>query len=323
MSNKTPGSFKEIAEFIYSEDNFIITTHFSPDGDAIGSSLGLGEMLRIIGKKCRIAIEGGLPEKYDFLGCTLNVLDPSLVEIDKKHSNALILDAGTYNRIGRSNTMIEDTAKIANIDHHLSNDSFGFINYIDTTASSVAEILHGLAKFMKVDYSKNLANYLYMGLMTDTGRFRFSNTSPKALSAASELVERGADPSWLSEAIFYDLPTSYIKGLGKALSSLEYFEEGKIAVMEYLLQEQIEDSEGIVDIAIGTRGVAAAVFIRAMSEGKYKVSLRSRSHVDVREVAELFGGGGHRKASGFRFKGTLDDLKFRLIMEIGDRLCQE
>ncbi|MBC8278698.1 MAG: bifunctional oligoribonuclease/PAP phosphatase NrnA [FCB group bacterium] len=323
MSENTPGSFEEIAEFINSEDDFIITTHFSPDGDAIGSSLGMGELLRITGKKFRISIEGGLPEKYDFLGCTLNVLDPGSVEIEDKYSNALVLDAGTYDRIGRSKLMISDNAKIANIDHHLSNDSFGFVNYVDTTASSVAEILHGLAKHMKMDYSTEMANYLYLGLMTDTGRFRFSNTSPNALLTASELVTQGADPSWLSETIFYDLPKSYVKALGRALDSLEFFEDGKIALMQYMANEQIEDAEGIIDFAIGTRGVESAIFVRSIGDEKYKVSLRSRGRADVRQVAEIFGGGGHQKASGFRYKGDLEDLKFRLVMELAERMSAD
>ena len=323
MSENTPGSFVEIAEFISSEDDFIITTHFSPDGDAIGSSLGMGELLRIIGKNFRISIEGGLPEKYDFLGCTLNVLDPGSVDIEEEYTNALILDAATYDRIGRSKMMILEGAKIVNIDHHLSSDAFGFINYVDTTASSVAEILHCLAKHMRIEYSKEMANYLYLGLMTDTGRFRFSNTSPNTLLAASELVAQGADPSWLSESIFYDLPKSYVKALGRALDSLEYFEDETIAVMQYMTNEQIEDAEGIIDVAIGTRGVESAIFIRSIGDNKYKVSLRSRGKADVRQVAEIYGGGGHQKAAGFRYQGDLEDLKFRLVMELAERISAD
>ena len=324
MTNQVfPTVFADIEKYLKTNDNFLISTHYSPDGDAIGSTLGMGEMLRIIGKKAVVVVEGGIPEKYRFLNNPIVVYDPLAVETDAKFSNIIILDAGAFERIGKSKLFLDDNYDIVNIDHHLSNDKFGRINYIDTDASSVAEILFGLAQYLRIDFTPELASFLYLGIMTDTGRFRFGNTSYKALSTAAELVKLGADPAYLSEGVFFDLPHSYIETLAICLNSLEYFDDGRIALMEYHEEKEIEDSEGFIDLAIGTRGVKAAAFIRSMENGKFKVSLRSRSQVDVRRIAESHGGGGHRKAAGFRSRASLEQLKSTIIKEILQQLPAE
>ena len=313
-------TFRDISNFIGSENNFLVTAHYSPDGDAVASILGMCEILKVLGKTAAAAVEGGLPEKYDFLHSKISILDPLSVEVMEKFSRVIILDAGSYERIGKVKEYIQNPARIINIDHHLSNDGFGEINYIDAQSSSVSEILYRFAQFMKIEFTVELASYLYMGIMTDTGRFRFSNTSAHALFTAGELIKLGADPAWLSEGVFFDLPRSYVEILGKCLNSLEYFDDGKIAVMEYMERKEIEDAEGLIDIAVGTKGVKAAAFIRAMEDGRFKVSLRSRYEADVREIAEKFGGGGHQKAAGFRFRGGLDTLRFTIIKELSQRL---
>jgi phosphoesterase RecJ-like protein len=174
---------------------------------------------------------------------------------------------------------------------------------------------------MKLKIPSEMASYLYLGIMTDTGRFRFSNTSTSALKTCAELIDLGANPRELAEAIYFDLPRSYIEALGKSLNSLQFFGENKLVLMEYLEKDEIEDSEGFIDFAIGIKGVKAAIFIRSMAEeGRYKISLRARDSLDVREIAESYGGGGHNKAAGFRFRGSLEQLKSGLVQKILERL---
>ncbi len=314
------GAFKEIVEFIESNDDFLITTHYSPDGDAIGSCLGMSEMLKFVGKRSLVAIEGGLPEKYDFLNIQVPIVNPQCSTGDRKYGNVIILDAGTFERIGACKFLLEDDSSIINIDHHLSNDEFGLINYIDVASSSVSEILFRLAKHMGVEFSSELATYLYLGIMTDTGRFRFSNTTPSALRTAGALVEAGADPSWLSDGIYYNLSRNYITALGQCLNNLEYYNGGSIALMQYMNKQELEDVEGLIDYVVGIRGVKVAAFLRAMEDGRFKVSLRSRCEVDVRRIAESFGGGGHQKAAGFRYRGSLNDLKIKVIQLFSQQL---
>lgn len=321
MKQIYPDEFKNIAKFIRERDDFLIATHFSPDGDAVGCCLGFGEILKALEKKYTLAIEGGAPEKYDFLPGVDGIFDPSAVESSRTFSNLVTLDVGSYKRIGAVSEMVAKKPDILNIDHHPSNSGFGDTAFIDSEASSVCEILFYLACFLEIPINRDLAAYLYMGIMTDTGRFRFGNTTPKALRTCAELVEFGADPTAITEKIYFDLPRSYIEALGKSLYSLQFFADNQLAVMEYHDVVQIEDAEGFIDYAIGIRGVEAAVFIRLIpDEGKFKVSLRGKGSLDVRGIAESFGGGGHTKAAGFRYRGSLKDLKENLLNTIISRL---
>jgi len=320
IDDKEVRVFRQIEDFLRNGDNFLVTAHYSPDGDAVASILGMAEILKTMGKRPVGAVEGGLPEKYDFLQTSITVMNPSVGEAGVKFERVIILDAGSFQRIGKVKDYLGEKFRIVNIDHHLSNDSFGEINYIEAKSSSTSEILYRLAKFMGIEFSRELANYLYMGIMTDTGRFRFSNSSAEALTAAGELVKLGADVSWLAEGVYFDLPRSYVEALGKCIVSMEYFAEGQIAVMEYLEKQEIEDAEGMIDIAVGTRGVKAAAFIRAMEDGRFKVSLRSRCEADVREIAEKYGGGGHRKAAGFRSRKGLVELKEMVVKELSQKI---
>ena len=320
MKTKHQTDFEAVADFIISNDDFLITTHYSPDGDAIGCSLGFAEMLKALGKTFCVSIEGGLPEKYDFLPENTGVIDPLTTEVERKYTNLVVLDAGSYNRIGQSARLAADNPIVLNIDHHPSNDGFGEVSYVDCQASSVSEIIFHLAKYMKVPIGKDMAVYLYVGIMTDTGRFRFSNTTPATFRTCAELLECGAAPADITEHIYYDLPRSYIEALGKSLYNLEFHGNGLFALMEYLEEKEIEDAEGLIDYALGIRGVRAAAFIRLMQDGRFKVSLRARDSLNVSEIAESYGGGGHTKAAGFRFRGSLSELKVNLTETILSRL---
>jgi len=320
MKMKHQTDFKIAADFISSNDVFLVTTHQAPDGDAIGCSLGFAEMLKVLRKEFCISIEGGLPEKYDFLPDNIEIIDPLQGDIGRKFTHLAVLDAGSYNRIGQSIKLADDNPIILNIDHHPSNDGFGEVSYVDCEASSVSEIIFHLAEYMKIPVGKDMASYLYMGIMTDTGRFRFSNTTSKTFRTCAELLECGADPAYITEHIYFDLPRSYIEALGKSLYNLEYYGNGLFALMEYLEDKEIEDAEGLIDYALGVRGVRAAAFIRLLKDGRFKVSLRARDSLDVSKIAETYDGGGHTKAAGFRFRGSLSELKTNLTETILARL---
>lgn len=320
MNDNFPDMFEKIAGFIAENDDFLVTAHFSPDGDAVGSVLAMGEMLGKLGKKRLIAIEGGLPEKYDFIDGKAAVVDPQAISNPGLCENAVILDAGSIKRIGTASKLVADGAGIVNIDHHISNDRFGNLAYVDSEASSTCEILYQLARYMEIPVDKDLASYLYVGIMTDTGRFRFANSTPRAFSICAELVACGAEPAELTDAVYYDLPRDYITALAKSLSSLGFHGDGRIALMEYLEAKEIEDAEGFIDFALGIREVKAAAFIRLIPDGRFKVSLRARDSLDVGAIAQSYGGGGHKKAAGFRYRGELETLKSGLVSTIISRL---
>ena len=316
-----PKEFKDIAKFINDNDNFLIVSHFNPDGDAICSALGFGELLKYLGKKFVMAIEGGAPEKYDFLPDAKRIFDPSAEELPMTFSTLVTLDIGSFERIGAAKEMLAEDHKILNIDHHGSNKGFGEAALVDTAASSVCEILTHLAQYMKVEIGENMATYLYTGIMTDTGRFRFGSTSPLVMRACADLIEAGADPVKIAEKIYYDLPKEYIEALGKALYSLKFFADDKLAMMEYHHTAEIPDAEGFIDFAVGIRGVLGAVFIRLIpDDGRFKVSLRARGDFIISDIAESYGGGGHPKAAGFRYRGSLQDLKDGLMKSLTEKL---
>ncbi len=322
MNDAHLSTFERAAKFIDDGDDFLVTTHFAPDGDAVGAALGMGVILTKMGKRFILAIDGGVSQKYDFLGEKESILDSSRVTIPGIFTNIIILDAGSYKRIGAVSEMVEPGAAILNIDHHISNDGFGDVACIDVEASSTCEILYNFARYLKLPVEKELASYLYIGVMTDTGRFRFANSTPRAFRICAELVECGADPAELTEAVYFDLPKDFIIALAKSLDTLEFHSEGRVAMMEYLEEKEIEDAEGFIDFALGIRKVLAAAFIRKMSDGRFKVSLRARDTLDVQDIAQSYGGGGHRKAAGFRYRGPLEKLKTDLLKTIIDRLNQ-
>ena len=313
MNEEYPAVFKEIANFIEEYDDFLVTAHFSPDGDAVGSCLGFASILNASGKKATVALEGGMPDRYAFLTNPGHIIDPKDVERERKYKNVVVLDIGSYNRIGHVTRIVADEPNILNIDHHPSNDGLGKVSYLDGTASSVCEIIYYLAKYLKIDIDPNIATYLYTGIMTDTGRFRFSNTTPTAFCACGELVKCGADPATITESVYFDLPRENIVALGKALNSLTFHGDGRLAVMEYLESPEIVDAEGFIDFALGIKSAQAAVFIRVLSDDRYKVSLRARDALDVKAIAEKYDGGGHSKAAGFRYRGDLEALKKELV----------
>lgn len=225
----------------------------------------------------------------------------------------MIVDAGGLERIGDVQSLIADDAVIFNVDHHLSNDRFGTVNFVDLESSATGELLFLLCREMGIAISPTLANNLYAGLLTDTGRFRHANTTSRVFRIAAELVDAGADVTPITNAMYFNIPAVDVLSVGAIYSTLELFEEGRISTMFARLEHLVEDPDSVVEIALSIRGVSTAALLMETTEGKIRVSLRSRHNVNVAAIAESFGGGGHAKAAGFRMKGTLESVRERLL----------
>jgi phosphoesterase RecJ-like protein len=208
---------------------------------------------------------------------------------------------------------------VVNIDHHSTTVPFGDINWIDSTAAAVGEMIYNLCKALGVEVTKDMADCIYTALLTDTGSFHFSNTTERTLKIASELVRRGVEPARISEALFYSYPFSRIRLLGMVLSTIERDESGRIAWItmdrDSMCEAEAseEDSDGIVNHALSVDEVQAVAFFKELAPGVYRVSLRSKGKSNVAKVAELFGGGGHRNAAGCRIEGDFADVRRRVI----------
>ena len=211
---------------------------------------------------------------------------------------------------------------VVNIDHHSTTVLFGSINWIDSTASAVGEMIYNLSKALGVAVTKEIADCAYAALLTDTGSFHFSNTTERTFKVASELVRRGVEPAQISQAIFYSNRYSKIKLLGLALSTMQRDETGRIAWISLMQDAMTEtgatedEADGIVNYPLSISEVEVVVFLKEMQNQSFRISLRSKGKLNVAKIAESYGGGGHRNASGCTFDGPLE----KLIQEIVGRL---
>jgi len=303
-----------VVELIERKQSFMITSHIRPDGDGLGSGLALYWMLRKLGKQATVILKDPIPKAYNVLpGSDLVTVSPDVNEL---YDAAFVMECSDIERPGLPS--LKDQF-IVNIDHHSTTRSFGNINWIDSTAAAVGEMIYNLCKALGIEVTKEIAECIYTALLTDTGSFHFSNTTERTLKIASELVKRGVEPARISQALFYSNPFSKIRLLGLVLSTIERDETGTVAWvcmsrdMMYDAGASEEDAEGIVNQALSVSEVQVVAFFKELSEGVYRVSLRSKGKSNVAKVAEMFGGGGHRNASGCRIEGDFEDVKTRVI----------
>lgn len=296
---------------------FLITSHVRLDGDALGSELALYHMLKGMGKDVLVYNQDESPGNYRFLPGSENIVH-GLPLLDRFEA-VFVLDCSEMGRLGEEASRIASLAHIVNIDHHVSNGHFGTVSYIDTHASSTAELLYRLMHMMGVEITCEIATNLYAAILTDTGGFRYRNTSKDTLLIASHLVERGANPQWISEHIYESNPPAKIALLAKVLETLSFALGGRVGYMVVTrdtLKETgalEEHTEGFVEIPRSIRGVDVSLLFNEVSDNSFKLSLRSKGNVDVERVAKVFGGGGHLNAAACTIEGDLETVKDRIL----------
>jgi phosphoesterase RecJ-like protein len=240
----------------------------------------------------------------------------------KRFANVIIVDSGSRTRIGIVEQFIAHDAMVANLDHHISNTRFGTINLVDTDAAASGELLFDLCHELGIDLTGSLATNMLAGVLTDTGRFRHSNTSPRSLEIAARLVEAGADISALTEQLYYSIPEEDVRATGQILDTLRMHADGRISTMHVSIKNAVEDPDNIVDIGRAINGVEVAVLLSEMKDGRIRASLRSNAHVNVSKIAAMFGGGGHERAAGFRMSGTLESVENKLLRKLEEALAK-
>ncbi len=311
---------QKITDTINRYGRFLITAHIRIDGDAIGSELALYHMLRGMGKEAVVYNQDETPSNYHFLPGIESVIRelPPVEEFDC----VFILDCSDLNRVGDEAGKIATAAIIINIDHHVSNGGFSQIRLIDPQASSTGELLYRLAVHMGAAISGDVATCLYTSLLTDTGCFRYGSTKKETLVAAGNLVERGAEPQWISENLFENNPLPKITLLAKALETLSLDGGGRIGSL-VVSQQALKDAgalpehtEGFVDLPRTIRDVEISILFNELADNRYKISLRSKGRVNVERVARAFGGGGHVNAAACMIEGELPAVKSRILQVI-------
>jgi phosphoesterase RecJ-like protein len=310
-------SIAEILALLRGRQNFLITSHTRPDGDAIGSALGMMHLLEGMGKQAVVAFADPIPRGYAMLPGVERIMHALpeaapdaivLLECDRFARTGF--DVADFERIGDAFTI--------NIDHHRSGKKFASYNWIDPEAPAVGAMVYDLAVASGVAITPGMATCLYTAVLTDTGSFTYQSTTAATFALAAHLVERGADANEIAQAIYFSNPASKIRLLGAALRNVKI--KGGVAwswVTQPEMDEagaEVEDCEGVVNYLIGIADVEAAAFLREQpGETAYRLSLRSKGDVDVAAVAESFGGGGHRNASGCNAEGTLEQVIARIV----------
>jgi phosphoesterase RecJ-like protein len=308
-------------------DHFLVTSHVNPDGDGLASMLACGRILRSLGKQAWLVADGLLSPRYNFLPQVDTVVSyREGLEGELPVANVITVDVPVLSRLERVGRLIPDNATILKIDHHPGDEHFGRFNYVDAEASSTAELVYRLCVSLGIPFDAALGTWIYTGLAFDTGRFRFSSTTPNTLIIAGEMVRAGANPQLIAEQLFYEYRPATLSLLTSTLQSLEFFLDGRVSALSLdhsvlgQARYRDEDADGFVDYAVSVQGIEVALFLREHEPGQIRVSLRAKHDFDVRAVAEQFGGGGHRKAAGARLSGTIEEVKARLVSEIQRRL---
>jgi phosphoesterase RecJ-like protein len=310
---------EKVLKEIEQRERFVLTSHARPDGDAVSSTLACGEILRQMGKKTDIVLHDGVPRVYQHLPFADTVTKSDRIE--NHYDAAILLECDSIQR-----TRIDglENQFLINIDHHKSGQDFANINWIDPSAVATGELVYKLARAAGVKITPEIATCIYTAVITDTGLFVFEGTNAHTVELARELVLAGAEPSKCARPSYFGHSTAKLRVIGAALSALQ--REGPL-VWIWATQEQMEragateeDCEGIVNYALSIGDVEVAVFFRERPDGRFRVSLRSKGGVDISEVAEKFGGGGHACASGLSVDGPLHAAVEKVLGRVRSRL---
>jgi phosphoesterase RecJ-like protein len=321
VDEKLEARFQAAMAFMREHDDFLVVSHVQPDGDAASSTLAVGWMLKQLGKTYTMINEGRLPAKFGFLpdfGRVLSFTDQAPARLFR---HVISVDCADFPRIGRVSELFSGDAELLNIDHHPTNDGFGACQLIVPDAAATVEILYDLADYMGLKPDISFGEYIYTGLLTDTGGFRYSSVGPKVMQTAADLLKLGVNGHELAEAVLEKLTYPQILLLQRGLATLQFAHDRKIAWVHVSLddlsaiQADSEDLDGLVNYPRNVEGVLVGLLFKQRGPTTWKISLRSNT-VNVAEIAQRFGGGGHIRASGCTVEGTLEEVTERVVREV-------
>ncbi|MBR2144649.1 MAG: bifunctional oligoribonuclease/PAP phosphatase NrnA [Akkermansia sp.] len=297
-----------------------VTSHFRPDGDAIGSTLALGLALQAMGKKVYMWNEDGVPARYAFLEGAEQIL-PLPEEVPADLEMLICVDTGDWKRLGDvSQRLFAEFPLIVNIDHHGTNTRYGHVQVIEPETAACAFVLFNILREWGVELTRPMADALYVGISTDTGSFQYGSTTPAVMHAAGELLAAGVDVADVNRRVYQEVPYTALLMQREVLNNMVVEADGQLAHYSMPggrkaeLGVGLEDTKDLVDVVRVLQGVRAALIFEDLEDGRIRVSLRSKDPaVNVAAIASRFGGGGHAMASGIRMRGTLEDCRAQVL----------
>lgn len=321
--------FEALKKYILESNvnTILIFPHLLPDGDTLGSAIGMYHLIKDFNKTGYIVLDDDIPSNLLFLFEENKDIIISLKEAKKmKYELIVIVDTGETKLIGDRMSLMSSTVPTINIDHHITNQNFANLNIVEPEASSTGELIYKIIDYFKLELDAFAAQGLYAAIVTDTGNFRYSNTRPYTFEVCKSLVEKGFDFNRLNVEIFQTKSFEKLWLLNKIFDTLSLHFEGKCAIVKLseALKNQLAlkeyDTDGVVEYVRDIKGVEVVVFIKYMDQNEYKISMRSKNDFDVSEVAVALGGGGHKKAAGFKsLKGELE-IESAILKMIGESL---
>ena len=315
-------------EALRGAERVLLTMHRGPDGDALGSALALACALREMGREVVVYNPDELPYNFRFLPGA-DVVARTIAG-DASFDVTVATDAGSADRLGPDVPPPPRRGKLLNLDHHITTEPFGDLNYVDPDAASVGILAYKIIKGLGHPISREAAQCIYASILADTGCFRYSSTDPECLRVAAELLESGVDPWEMTVRVYEQQPLARMKLLAEVLKTLEVAPGGKLATITITREmvartgTHVDLTDGFINYARSVDGVEVAAAFREPEDGSraWRVSFRSRGNVDVSAIAQRFGGGGHRNAAGCAIEGDEAEVRARIASEIGRALGQ-
>ncbi len=313
----------DIRREILTRQRFLLTSHARPDGDSIGSQLAMAFALDALGKQVRIVNADPAPDHYqEFPGMErIEIARQVRADVDA----VIVMECSDLTRTGVAGLEGEF---LINIDHHAGNRLYGALNWHDESAAACGEMVFDLIRALDVPLSLEIATHIYLAILTDTGSFHHSHITPRTFDICRQTVEAGVDPASMARRVFDSNSFGKLKLIGALLDSMELIDDGRVAIL-YMDDGMLaacgcthNDTEGLINLPLTAREIQAVVFFKAGPEGEVRVSMRSKYDVDVRRVANDYGGGGHKNAAGFTVPGPLDRVRGAVLQRLVEAVAE-
>jgi phosphoesterase RecJ-like protein len=299
-----------IVAHLHSGRRFLVSSHQRPDGDAIGSAVGCALALRELGKQADVVMDGVPPHFLQPFPAVDQIR--VLTHVDEVTDGAIIMECSSLDRTGVRGL---DRSPVLNIDHHVGNTRYGALNWVDESAAACTELLFTLIETLGVRLTPAIATHVYLGLLTDTGSFRFSHITSRSFEIASRCVEAGANPQWIA-SVHYDSSTlGRVRIFGHVLNTMRLDDTGRVALLTMTNADaaaagaSYDDTDGLINFPLGVKDIQAVAFFKEAGQDDWRVSMRSKGDVDVGAIARAHAGGGHKNAAGCSVHGRLSELQ--------------